>query len=151
METVFDIIGQHPFVEELDPTQVEKLAMLATERSFLKDQLIFREGEQGRHFYVIVSGKVALEIKAPRGVLRIQTLEAGDELGWSSVLETGGRHFQARCLSPVRALAFDGGQLQRACREDPGFGYALMCRLLCVVSERLQATRLQLLDVYGPH
>jgi CRP-like cAMP-binding protein len=80
----------------------------------------------------------------------VQTLNAGDELGWSSMLMRSGKHFQARALDPAVALAFDSDELHKACREDPSFGYALMYRLLGVVSQRLQVTRLQLLDVYSP-
>jgi len=61
-----------------------------------------------------------------------------------------GKHFQARALQPVQALAFDGAALLDACRADPAFGFALMYRMLGVVSERLQATRLQVLDMYSP-
>ena len=78
------------------------------------------------------------------------SLTAGDELGWSAILMGRGKHFQARALERTAALAFDGGALLKACREDPSFGFALMYRMLGVVSERLQGTRLQLLDMYSP-
>ena len=93
---------------------------------------------------------VALEIVAPDHTLRVQTLGAGDELGWSALLMGRRKHFQARALERVDALAFDGGELLAACKEDPSFGFVLMHRLLSVVSERLQATRLQLHDMYSP-
>jgi CRP-like cAMP-binding protein len=79
----------------------------------------------------------------------VQTLSAGDELGWSALLMGSGKYFQARALGAVEALAFDGGELLQACKDDPSFGYALMHRLLAVVAERLQATRLQVLDSYS--
>ena len=83
-------------------------------------------------------------------MLRVQSLGAGDELGWSSILMGRGKYFQARALEPVQALAFDGGQLLEACRNDKAFGFAFMYRMLGVVSERLQATRLQLHDMHSP-
>ena len=52
--------------------------------------------------------------------------------------------------SSGEALAFDGGDLLAACKRDPQFGFVFMHRLLGVVAERLQATRLQLLDMYSP-
>jgi CRP/FNR family cyclic AMP-dependent transcriptional regulator len=61
-----------------------------------------------------------------------------------------GKHFQARSLERVDALAFEGTELLAACQEDTLFGFTLMQRLLGVVAERLQATRLQLLDTYSP-
>ena len=61
-----------------------------------------------------------------------------------------GKHFQARVLERADALAFDGGELLAACKDDPQFGFVFMHRLLGVVAERLQATRLQVLDMYSP-
>jgi hypothetical protein len=50
----------------------------------------------------------------------------------------------------VTALAFEGGELLDACRHDPSFGFAFIYRVLEVVSERLQATRLQVIDQFSP-
>jgi hypothetical protein len=81
----------------------------------------------------------------------VQTLFAGDELGWSALLMgSSGKQFQARALERVDALGFESTQLIAAFREDTAFGFAFMQRLLAVVAERLQATRLQLLDMYSP-
>ena len=93
---------------------------------------------------------VALELEAPDHLLRVQTLYAGDELDWSAVLPHAGKHFQARALSPVTALAFEGDQLLASFQADPEFGLAFMLRLMGVVSARLRATQLQLLDMYSP-
>ncbi len=90
------------------------------------------------------------EVSAPGRIVRIQTLGEGDELGWSSLLEEESKRFQARSLEPGRALAFLGTQLRQACEEDCAFGYALERQIIKVISSRLQATRLQLLDLYAP-
>ena len=118
---------------------------------FERDAIIFREGDDCRKFYLIIQGQVALEIYTPGRVLRIQTLGEGDELGWSSMLMRNAKHFLARALGPVRALEFDGIELLKACHENPEFGFAFMYRLLGVVAQRLQATRVQILDIYSPH
>jgi CRP/FNR family transcriptional regulator, cyclic AMP receptor protein len=149
-ETVLTKLRHHPFVAEFEPRHIERLGTLANEIRFDRDHIIFREGDECSEFYLIVTGLVALEIAAPGHTFRVQTLFAGDELGWSALLMGSGKHFQARALDRVDALAFDGGELLAACREDTHFGFMLMQRLLGVVAERLQATRLQLLDMYSP-
>ena len=149
-ENVVTLLQRHPFVEEFQPQHIEKLASMATRVRFERDQVIFREGDECGEFYLIMNGLVALEIAAPDHVLRVQTLSAGDELGWSAILMGRRKHFQARALERSEALAFDGGELLIACKQDAAFGYVLMHRLLGVVSERLQATRLQVLDMYSP-
>jgi CRP/FNR family cyclic AMP-dependent transcriptional regulator len=148
--TLLEVLRKHPFVDEFEPQDIEKLTALAREVHFDRDQVIFHEGDECPDFFLIVAGRVALEIEAPDHTLRVQTLSAGDELGWSAVLAGRRKHFQARALLPVDALAFDAAALLDACREDKAFGYALMQRMLGVVSERLQATRLQVLDMYSP-
>ncbi len=149
-ETILNMLRHHPFVAEFEPRHVERLAGLAKEVRFERDQILFREGDDASEFYLIVNGLVALEIAAPGHTFRVQTLFAGDEMGWSALLMGRGKHFQARTLDRVDALAFEGGELLAACNEDTAFGYTLMSRLLAVVAERLQATRLQLLDTYSP-
>lgn len=123
--------------------------MLARRHRFARNELIFREGDECGDFYLIISGRIVLEIVAQGIPLRILTLGAGDELGWSSLLEGSRRQFQARAMLPVNVLAFGGQELQRACDEDPAFGYALLSRLMRAVAERLDATRIQLLDMYS--
>ena len=149
-ENVVTLLQRHPFVEEFGPQHIEKLASMATRVRFERDQVIFRENDECGEFYLIMTGLVALEIAAPDHVLRVQTLSSGDELGWSAILMGRRKHFQARALERSEALAFDGGELLIACKQDAVFGYVLMHRLLGVVSERLQATRLQVLDMYSP-
>jgi CRP-like cAMP-binding protein len=148
-ETLLAVLRKHPFVEEFQPQHIEKLTTLAKMVSFERDQIIFRDGDECSEFYLIVAGRVALEIEAGH-TLRVHTLSAGDELGWSAILMGRGKHFQARALEHVDALALDGPALLAECREDKSFGFALMYRMLGVTSERLQATRLQLLDMYSP-
>jgi CRP/FNR family transcriptional regulator, cyclic AMP receptor protein len=138
-EPILAKLRHHPFVAEFEPAHVEKLAALAREVRFDRDHVIFREGDDCSEFYLIVTGLVALEIAAPGHTFRVQTLFAGDELGWSALLMGRGKQFQARTLERVDALAFEGAEI-----------LAFMQRLLGVVAGRLQATRLQVLDMYSP-
>jgi CRP-like cAMP-binding protein len=143
-------LEKHPFVEGFRPEYKARLASLATKVHFDPNQVIFHEGEVHSVFYLLGEGMVALELEMPEHVMRVQTLYAGDEFDWSAVLSHAGKHFQARALSPVTALAFEGEQLLASFKSDPEFGLAFMLRLMGVVSERLRATRVQLLDMYSP-
>ena len=149
-ESLLPVLQLHPFVSGFRPEHTERLAALAKQVHFANGQIIFHEGDTHSVFYLIGEGMVALELDMPGTVLRVQTLFAGDEFDWSAVLSNAGKHFQARALTPVTALAFEGAELLAAFKADPEFGMAFMMRVLGVVSERLRATRVQLLDMYLP-
>ena len=149
-DPILDAVQDHPFTQGLTPEHCVTLASLAHRTSFAAGDLIFREGDERHEFFLLLSGRVALELIAQGKPLRVHTVEGGDELGWSAVLVGRGKHFQARALEPVEALAFDGYALLERCRVDTAFGYKIMHRLLGVVSDRLQAARLQVLDTYSP-
>jgi CRP/FNR family transcriptional regulator, cyclic AMP receptor protein len=143
-------LEQHPFVAGFKREHVLRLAEMAREVYFSDGQVIFHEGDDYSVFYLLGEGMVALELQTPGAPLRVQTLYPGDELDWSAVLPHAGKHFQARALSPVTALAFEGEELLASFHADTEFGLAFMLRLMGVVSERLRATRVQLLDMYAP-
>jgi CRP-like cAMP-binding protein len=142
-------LADHAFLAGLAESDIKILTALSFEVRFQEEQIIFREGDPSSFFYLILSGRIALEVLAPGHVLRIQTVGEGEELGWSSLLASVNKQFQARCLEPVTAFAFDGAQIVARCEDDPAFGFRLLRRVLATVADRLRATRLQLLDVYA--
>ena len=151
LDNLVNTLRQHPFLQGFAPEHIDKLAAMASEVRFPKGAMIFREGDESSFFYLLLSGKVALETAAaPSRVVRIVTVGGGEELGWSSVTAHHSKQFQARSLEETEALAFDGVRLQHVCDEDCRFGYTLMQAMLRVVAHRLQSTRMQLLDMYSP-
>jgi CRP-like cAMP-binding protein len=149
-EALQALLRKHPFVEAFEPAHVDKLAQLARGTTFERDQVVFHEGDECNDFFIILKGMIALEVEEPGSTLRVQTLSSGDELGWSALLMASGKYFQARALERTDALAFDGPALLQECKHDPAFGFAFMYRLLGVVADRLQSTRLQVHDLYSP-
>jgi CRP-like cAMP-binding protein len=145
-----EVLAEVPFLAGLGADQLELLAGCARNVHFDDGELLFREGEPADTFYVVRQGSVSLEIHAPaRGGMAIETIEAGEVIGWSWLFPPYRWHFDARALSPVRATAFDGECLRGKSEADPALGYDLMKRFAQVLIERLQWTRLRLLDVYG--
>jgi CRP-like cAMP-binding protein len=113
-------------------------------------EVIFREGEEANKFYLIRQGKVAVEMFAPsRGPIILQTLGEGEVLGWSWLVAPYRWRFDGRAVELTRAIALDGECLRGKCEEDHNLGYELMKRVSLVMEKLVQATRLQLADVYG--
>lgn len=146
MKSVKAIITDHPLFRDLKPEHITVLIEGAKAASFEAGEVLFREGEPANRFYLIESGKIALEAHEPGGgTLLVETLTAGDVLGWSWLFSPFVWHFQGRAIEPSNALLLNGGHLLVAAEKDHDFGYELMKRVAQVVIHRLQATRKQLL------
>ena len=138
--------GAYRLLSELDPGQLRKLIDLAEDRQYGKGEIIFPSGATSSFLHLIVSGDVALEAVTDGLEHEVQTLHTGDAMGWSAISGDALTHFQARALSQVTTVAFNGAGLRAACDADPALGYALMKRLVELASERLDAMRIRLAE-----
>jgi len=147
MQTLESIIAELPFLKGLHSKHLQTLADNAMQSHFETGELIFREGDPANRFYLIQHGQVALESSPKdRPVIRIQTIGAGDVLGWSWLFPPYYWHFDARALEATSAIFFYGTRLREECEKDHDLGYELMKRMAGVMLQRLQATRRQLLE-----
>jgi CRP/FNR family transcriptional regulator, cyclic AMP receptor protein len=113
---------------------------------FNPGQVLFHEGDPANQFYLIESGRIALEAHEPAdGTVLIETVGAGEVLGWSWLFPPFVWHFQARAVEPTKAVVLSGAHLLVAAERNHEFGYELMKRVAQVVIERLQFTRKRLL------
>jgi CRP-like cAMP-binding protein len=150
MTTVAELLADAPFFAGLRPETIELIAGCGSNVQFEPGALVFREGEPADAFYLLRHGTVSIEAySATGGPLVIETLEAGDVLGWSWLFTPHRWHFDAHALTAVRATSFDGVCLRGKCEADPALGYELVSRFAQTLIERLQWTRVRLLDVYG--
>jgi CRP/FNR family transcriptional regulator, cyclic AMP receptor protein len=148
--TLARAIAEHPFWKGMSPEHLKILADSAMYSRFEAGQLIFEEGDPANRFYLILEGKVVLESYVrERGTVLIETIGAGDVLGWSWLFPPYYWHFDARALEPTKAIFFYGTRLRENCEEDHEFAYQLLRRTAEVAIKRLQATRRELLEAHN--
>lgn len=146
-----EILDAHPLFAGLDKDITELLAGCASNVHFRAGSYLFRADQPADTFYLIRAGDVALELAMPgRGRLVVQTAHPGEVVGASWILPPYRWRFDARSLGDVRATSVDAACLRGKCDADPAMGYQVMQRFLPVVAQRLQTTRLRLVDLYAP-
>lgn len=139
------------FLQGLSPEYIAQVAAVASPVHWPADEVIYREGDAGAAVYLIDVGRVAIEMTVPgRGRTTVLTIGPGEVLGWSSLFHDGPKDAAARAVIDTHAWALDAPRLRALCDADAQFGYAFTRRMLKEVSQRLKATRMQLLDVFAP-
>ena len=150
MQTIEQLLAEAPVFNGMSEDHLALIAGCARNAVFEDGEYLMREGDEAKSFYVIRLGRVALEIFVPqRGAVTIETIDDGGLVGWSWLTPPFLVHLDARALGSVHVVAFDGACLRDKGDADPALGYELMRRFIPVIVERLQATRVQMLDVYG--
>ena len=144
-------LARHPFFAGFTGEDLDKLAgCVEGVTSFTADAVVFRAGGKATLCYLMQEGEVALEVHSPGSGSRIiQTVARGEVLGWSWLFPPYRWSFDARVLTPSTALVLDGERLRDCIAADHDLGYEVMTRFAGLIVERLQATRLQLLDLYA--
>lgn len=150
MESVERTLAAASFCEGMDAQQVALIAKRASERRLFAGEFVFHEGEDALALYIIVEGSVSLEVSAPeRGALVFQTIGRGDALGLSWLFPPHRWHFDARAVEDTLLVVVDAAWLRETMEADQDFGYEILKRVARVMIGRLQATRLQMTDMYG--
>lgn len=148
-ESILRLLREHPFLQGLPDPYLQTLASCASNVRFEAGEWVLREGEEARRFYLLRSGQVAIEVYVPeRGPVVIQTIGEGEVVGWSWLVPPYRWHFDARAVQLTRAISFDAECLRAKAEQDHELGYELFKRFVPVILQRLQAARLQILDMY---
>jgi CRP/FNR family transcriptional regulator, cyclic AMP receptor protein len=149
METAYDLLAAQPFLDGLTDHQLERLSYWSKRAMFHAGNRVFHEGDHADRFWLISRGKVNLDTHIPgRGDVVVETLGPGAVLGWSWLFPPYRWHFGAVAVENTFTVSLDGAGLRGLCDQDPILGYELTSRFMRVVVDRLQATRLRLLDLY---
>ncbi|WP_129305339.1 cyclic nucleotide-binding domain-containing protein [Streptomyces sp. L2] len=129
-----------------------RLMSLARDVSFPQSARLFEEGAHADRFWVVRSGAVALDMRVPgRRPVVIETLGFGELVGCSWLFPPGYWTLGAEAMSPVRAYEFDAAAVREMCRAEPALGALITYWAGQVLAHRLQATRVRLLDLFGPY
>jgi CRP/FNR family cyclic AMP-dependent transcriptional regulator len=143
-------VALHPFLAGMNPAQLALLTDCAIPVRFNKGQTILREGEMANRFYLIESGRVVLESGEGFGEpVIVETIGAGDLLGWSWMFPPYIWHFTARAAEPTKAIFFYGTILREYCERDHSLGYELFKRMTPIMMTRLQSARRKMLYLHA--
>lgn len=114
----------------------------AFERAFADGDVIFDEGDEGSHLFVIQSGQVEICRQGHAGKRVVARLGPGEFFGEMSVVLGEPRTARALSVGPSELLVLDGATLEAMCIEQPEIAIRLIQRLslrLIAAERRLAA------------
>jgi CRP-like cAMP-binding protein len=145
-----ELLATHPFLDGMSRHQLDQLARWSHRSLFHAGNRVFSEGGRAERFWLLRDGEIALDVHIPsQGGVMVDTLGPGAVLGWSWLFPPYRWQFGATAMARTLTIELDAAGVRALCEEDPVLGRELYHRFITVVVDRLQATRLRLLDTYG--
>ena len=145
-------VAAHPFLLGMSPEHLRLLSDCAVHNSFDVDEIMFRAGDPAKGFYLVESGRIAVEGPTQDGrLVTIDIVAAGEPLGWSWMFEPFICEYGGRALEPATAIFIDATCLTTHRAGDLTFGHELFKRMSQVMVRRLSAARAKLVASGAEH
>jgi len=140
-----------PFLDHLTTDKLQKIANESVLLSLEKDDILFREGDTGRDLFIVLEGKVVVEVAKPGGepekTVEIHQSKPGEVFGELSYIDSAPRSATVRAAQPCRILQIPADGLDRLIRDDHSMGYRILRNLSRVLADRLRASDLRYRNV----
>lgn len=144
-----DLMEVHPFFEGMARKDVDFIAGCAANRRYKAGDFMLLMGKEASEFYMIRSGRVAVEMDAGNRTYVVQTISEGGIVGWSWLHPPLINRYDVRVMDDAAVFAFNAQCVRDKCEADPEFGFHITRRFMKLVVERLMATRVQLAELYA--
>ncbi len=144
------ILSEHKFFNTFSPEHIALIAGCAENVVFRPGEYLFRQGQPADHLYLIREGLVSLELSAAgKGTVVLTTAGRGEVVGWSWIVAPHRWRYSGKATKVTRAISLRGDCIKGKCEKDYELGYRFLNSVVGVLAHRLEAARIQLLDIYG--
>lgn len=152
MTTNLERLEQSGAFTGLSPEQLARLEALAKPVQFEAGQVLLEEDERGKRFFLLLGGRVDIELRPPfegRDPQRLATIKPGEVLGELALVDGFLRSATGRASEAVEALEFENQAVEALMDEDPAIGYRIMRNLAGQLAQRIRSTNMKLRNALG--
>ena len=139
-------------LRDLTPEMLEEIQPLVEMRDYQNREVIFREGDKALYLYMLLRGKVLLEVPASDSILiSLGAIKPGFSFGWSSLLPESTYTAHAVCTEASDVLMVPGNRLLDLMEKDHHLGFRIMEGVVHILKRRLERRTEQFLKTLRQH
>jgi len=145
--TVWDLLSVHLQTEitrscklfaGMRPSQIKRAILLSSVHTFAQGDVVIKEGEPGRDFFVILEGSADAQITPPNEkTIHIRRMEAGDVFGEIALVSNVPRTADVVAHQDLKVLVMDWDSISRITKVYPRIAAKLYQNLSSILGERL--------------
>ena len=139
-------------LDSLTDEMLKKMQSVCQLHLFGERDVIFREGQKAENFYMLLKGKLLLEVEVSETIMiSLGAIKSGYSFGWSALLSGASHTSYAICSEPCEVLSIPGRKFQDLLNEDHIMGYKIMEIVSKILKNRLERRTSQFLKVMSKH
>ncbi|MBI4302990.1 MAG: cyclic nucleotide-binding domain-containing protein [Chloroflexi bacterium] len=147
--TAQKLLGECEVFSSLGNADLGRIASSVRESECQAGTLIFKEGQRAEELFVLLEGKVALQMGLPSALkemkggrrVTVDVIVKNELFGWSAIVEPNVYTLTAVCLQKSKTLSINGTKLRWLMQDNPKIGYEITKGLIKVIASRLNDTR----------
>jgi len=139
-------------LDNLTQPMLESMRPLTQLKLFGERHVIFEAGQEADYFYMLLKGKVILEVEASEVIMiSLEAVKPGYSFGWSALLPGSKYNTYAICVEPCEVMAIPGGRFLEFLEKDHTIGYNFMKKVVSILKGRVERRTEQFLKVMSKH
>ncbi len=137
MDVLIDSLKKVPLLAALKQEHLDMLGKLVTTRSYVKGDVIIKQGDPGAGLFIIMSGSVTVTAKSRPGLpdTKLSTLGKGDFFGDMSLIDGYPRSATVTALAETNVVELNRWVFLDALRREPNIAVAM----LPILTRRIRA------------
>jgi len=139
---IIQVLENVPIFEHLTAKELSEVVRLTHERTYKKDEHVFKKLAPAEGMYVILDGGVLITDSDSETIFA--TLESGDFFGELALLDEEPRSASAISTMPSRLIGFFRTDLLTLMKRSPELGNKILLNLSRILGERLRRTNQEL-------
>jgi len=145
-----DVLSQVYLFRELTPGEMERVLTISKEKKVKKNEIIFREGDIGDAFYLIVTGSVRISTMVPGvGEEALTILKEGEYFGEMALIDDAPRSASAIANDDTMLLCIGKDEFRKLLERQTDIAYKLLWIFTKTLSARLRKTDEQLKSIFS--
>ncbi|MGH7648522.1 MAG: cyclic nucleotide-binding domain-containing protein [Gemmatimonadaceae bacterium] len=141
MAATIDVLRTLQIFSGLSDDELERVAELCEEKTYVSAEQIFREGEPGNRLFIVVEGEVRISRQIPgAGEEALAVLKAGSMFGEMAVFDRSERSTDAISHGGTRVITISRAEFEMLLDFHRDIAYKVLWSVVRVLSSRLRAT-----------
>jgi CRP-like cAMP-binding protein len=140
------------FFQGLSDEILTEIGNIANIETYKEETELFKQNQKLSHFYMVLSGKIFLNSRSPKGVsLTLDEVTKGRSFGLSAIMGDAESSFSAVCAEKSEVITINNDKILELFKKNRELGYLITLRMVQLFQSRTKKHTQQFIKSIANH